>query len=581
VTTRRRLARTTIAGAAALALVSCQGSLANWPEEWSYAPEQRTVVAYRGMVVSTDSLASRAGVEILRRGGNAVDAAVAVMFALAVVNPEAGNLGGGGFMVVRMADDTVAALDFREKAPLAATRDMFLDERGEATDESLVGHLAAGVPGTPMGMWEAHGRFGTRLWEELLDPAIRLAEGFVVTPRFLEALDGEMVADLSRFPASAATFLPQGAPPVLGSTFRQPELAETLRRIRADGADGFYRGRTAELLVEEMKRGGGLISKEDLEQYDARWREPVRFGYRGYTVLSMPPSSSGGVTLAQSANILETFDLSTLRWHSAREIHLIAEAWKRAFADRNHYLTDPDFAAMPIDVLTSDEYARMRASSIGDRATPSAAVEPAVEGFAAPREGMHTTHLSIVDRFGNAVAITTTLNSWYGSKVTVTGAGFVLNNEMDDFTSRPGTPNQYGLVQGEANAVTPGKRMLSAMTPTVVMDPQGKLFMVTGTPGGPTIITTVFQTISNVIDHGMALGSAVVAPRVHHQHLPDRIEYEAGGLPPEVVAELRAMGHTVSEESGYSGDVQAILIRPDGALEGFSDPRQGGRALGY
>jgi gamma-glutamyltranspeptidase/glutathione hydrolase len=556
------------------------------------------VLANRGMVVSTDSLASRVGVEILRRGGNAVDAAVAVMFALAVVNPEAGNLGGGGFMVVRMADDTVAALDFREKAPLGATRTMYLDERGEVTDKSLVGHLASGVPGTPMGMWEAHSRFGTRLWDELVDPAIRLAEGFVVTPRYLDGLDADMVGDLSRFPASAATYLPNGAAPELGATFRQPELAETLRRIRDHGAEGFYRGRTADLLVEEMERGGGLISHRDLEEYEALWREPIRFTYRDYTVFSMPPSSSGGVTIAESANILETFDLGALRWHSAREIHLLAEAWKRAFADRNHYLTDPDFATMPIDVLTSDEYAQLRASSIGDQATPSIAVEPGVEEFvglalagdfpgnrsgnrAGPREGMHTTHISIVDRFGNAVAITTTLNSLFGSKVTVTGAGFVLNNEMDDFTARPGTPNQFGLVQGERNAVEPGKRMLSAMTPTVVLDPQGKLFMVTGTPGGPTIITSVLQTLSNVIDHGMTLGRAVVAPRVHHQHLPDRIEYEPAGLPASVVEELRALGHTVREDSGLSGDVQAILVRSDGVIEGFSDPRRGGKAIGY
>jgi gamma-glutamyltranspeptidase/glutathione hydrolase len=307
----------------------------------------------------------------------------------------------------------------------------------------------------------------------------------------------------------------------------------------------------------------------------------------------MPPSSSGGVTLAQAANILETFPLPELRWHSAREIHLLAEAWKRAFADRNHYLTDPDFAPMPLDVLTSDEYARARASSIGERATPSAEVTPGVEAFAgtglaaaprptaALREGMNTTHLSVVDRFGNAVAITTTINSLFGSGVTVTGAGFLLNNEMDDFSARPGTPNQFGLVQGERNAIEPGKRMLSAMTPTVVLDPRGELFLVTGTPGGPTIITTVLQVLSNVVDHGMTVGRAVVAPRVHHQHLPDRIEFEPGGLPPDVVAELRALGHTVREDRGYSGDVQAIRVRPDGALEGFSDPRRGGRAIGY
>jgi gamma-glutamyltranspeptidase/glutathione hydrolase len=542
------------------------------------------------MVVSTDSIASQVGVDVLRAGGNAVDAAIAVMFALAVVTPEAGNLGGGGFMVAHIAGGTPVALDFREKAPLAATPSMFLDSLGEVTDKSLVGHLAAGVPGTPMGMWEAHRRHGTRPWAELVEPAIRLAEGFPVTARYLEQLDGDMAEELSRFPASAAAFLPDGRAPELGATFSQPDLAATLRRIRDAGAEGFYRGPTADLLVEEMRRGGGLITHEDLEQYEAKWREPVRFGYRGYSVLSMPPSSSGGVTLAQTANILETFPLPELRWHSAREIHLLAEAWRRAFADRNHYLTDPDFAAMPLDVLVSDDYARTRAASIDDRATPSTTVEPGVEAFLgtelaavseAPPEGLHTTHLSVVDRLGNAVAITTTINSLFGSKVTVAGAGFVLNNEMDDFSARPGTPNQFGLVQGERNAVEPGKRMLSAMTPTVVLDPEGKLFLVTGTPGGPTIITTVLQTISNIVDHGMSLGQAVVAPRIHHQHLPDRIEYEPGGLPDDVVEELRAMGHTVREDRGFSGDVQAIRIGPDGVIEGFSDPRRGGRAIGY
>ncbi|MSR36821.1 MAG: gamma-glutamyltransferase [Gemmatimonadetes bacterium] len=530
------------------------------------------------MVVTTDSIASQAGVDVLRAGGNAVDAAVAVMFALAVVNPEAGNLGGGGFMVARMADGTTAALDFREKAPLAATRDMYLDERGDVTDRSLVGHLAVGVPGSPMGMWEAHRRFGTRTWAELLEPAIALAEGFPVRPRFLESLDAEMIGDLTRFPASAASFLVDGHAPEVGTTLRQPDLAETLRRISDQGADGFYRGRTADLLVAEMQNGGGLITHDDLEQYAAAWRDPIRFQYRGYSVLSMPPSSSGGTTLAESANILETFPLPSLPWHSAREIHLLAEAWKRAFADRNTYLTDPDFAPMPIDALTSDDYAKELAGSIGERATPSFEVRSGAEG--APPEGMQTTHFSIVDGSGNAVAITTTLNSWYGSKVTVTGAGFVLNNEMDDFTSKPGTPNQFGLVQGEKNTIEPGKRMLSAMTPTVVLDPQGQLFMVLGTPGGPTIITSVLQTLSNVIDHGMALGSAVVAPRVHHQHLPDRIDYEPGGLPPDVITELRALGHEVGD-GGFSGDVQAIRVRPDGTMEGFSDPRMGGRAIGY
>ncbi|HSM05238.1 MAG TPA: gamma-glutamyltransferase, partial [Longimicrobiales bacterium] len=341
----------------------------------------------------------------------------------------------------------------------------------------------------------------------------------------------------------------------------------------------------------EMERGGGLITREDLAGYRAAWRDPVSFGYRGYTILSMSPSSSGGITMAEGANILEGWELSGMAFDGAERVHLMAEAWRRAYADRNHYLGDPDYVEMPLDVLASDEYAGSRRSTVDPTtATPSEAVTPGVEAFLGREattanggddEGEHTTHFSIVDAQGNAVAVTTTINSWYGSKVTVTGAGFVLNNEMDDFSAKPGTPNQFGLVQGERNAIEPGKRMLSAMTPTIVLDPAGGLFMVTGTPGGSTIITTTFQTISNVVDHGMDVSRAVLAPRVHHQHLPDQIFYEAGGLSPEVVSRLEAMGHTVVERGDVSGDVQAILVLPDGTLTGQSDPRRGGRAIGY
>jgi len=544
------------------------------------------------MVATTDELASAVGVDVLQAGGNAVDAAVAVSLALAVVNPEAGNIGGGGFMVVRMADGTAAALDYREKAPGAAHRDMFLDEEGNLTDRSVVGHLASGVPGTVMGLWEAHQRFGLLPWADLVEPSVALARGFPVRDRFLNSLGESMVEALSAFPASAAQFLPDdGAPPAVGDTLRQAELATTLERVRDQGPDGFYAGETADLIVAEMARGGGLITHEDLASYTAAWREPVRIGYRGYTLLSMPPSSSGGITMAEGANILEGYDLGALPFDGAERVHRMAEAWRRAFADRNHYLGDPDFVEMPVEELTSDAYAAFRRASIaGDRATPSAAVGPGVEDFVgtapqettgAEREGEHTTHFSIVDGDGNAVAVTTTINSWYGSKVTVAGAGFVLNNEMDDFAAKPGTPNQFGLVQGERNAVEAGKRMLSAMTPTVVLDSSGELFMVTGTPGGATIITTTFQTISNVIDHGMNVSQAVLAPRIHHQHLPDQIFYEAGGLSEAVVAELESMGHTVVERGGVSGDVQAILVAPDGTLTAHSDPRRGGRAIGY
>ena len=551
-----------------------------FPEGWAFGVNDAPVSAANGMVVSTDEYASQAGIDVLRAGGNAVDAAIAVQFALAVVNPEAGNIGGGGFMVLRTADGQRAAIDYREKAPLAATRDMFLDEAGNLTDKSVVGHLAAGVPGTVSGMWEVHQRYGTMEWTELLEASVRLADGFRVRPRFLNSLSATMVEALAAFPASAAQFLPRdGQPPLVGDTLRQPDLAATLRRIQAEGPDGFYRGRTADLIVAEMQRGGGIISHEDLATYQAAWRDPIAFTYRGHTVLSMPPSSSGGATMAEMANILEGYDLASMGFGSPEMVHLYAEAWRRAYADRNHYLADPDFIDMPLERMTSAGYASERASTISlTAATSSADVGPGMEG--GPDEGENTTHFSIVDSDGNAVSVTTTINSWYGSKVTVTGAGFVLNNEMDDFAAKPGTPNQFGLVQGENNAVGPGKRMLSAMTPSIVLAPDGGLRMVTGTPGGSTIITTVFQTIANVLDHGMNVVQAVNAPRVHHQHLPDQIFYETNGLTPATVAALEAMGHTVVERDGVSGDVQAILI-VDGLLTAWSDPRRGGVAIGY
>lgn len=573
------------AGATALGLVlalhqgACErGGL--FPAGWPYPDDATPVVVRRAMVVSTDDYATEVGIEVLRAGGNAVDAAVAVHFALAVVNPAAGNIGGGGFMVLRTADGTTAALDFREKAPLAATRDMFLDSLGELTDRRLVGHLASGVPGSVAGMWEAHRRFGSLPWAELLEPAVELARGFEVTERFLGWFEPEQVRGLARFPASAAQFLPRGGePPALGDTLRQPDLAATLERIRDLGPDGFYRGTTADLIVAEMERGGGLITHEDLASYAAVWREPVSFSYRNHTVISMPPPSSGGVTLALIANMLAAHDLRALGYGSPELVHLYAETWKRAYADRNEYLADLDFVDVPLALLTSPAYAAERAASISpSAATPSELVRPGLDG--PEPESESTTHFSIVDERGNAVAVTTTLNSWFGSKVTVAGAGFLLNNEMDDFSARPGSPNQYGLVQGERNAIEPGKRMLSAMTPTIVLAPDGSVRMITGTPGGSTIITTVFQTIANVLDFGMNAAQAVNAPRVHHQHLPDELVYERGGLERSTVRALEALGHRVVERRGVSGDAQVIVVE-DSVLTGWSDPRRGGRASGY
>ncbi len=548
-----------------------------FPDTWRYSADDAPVAVEHAVVVTTDGVASEIGAEIMRRGGNAVDAAVAVALALAVVNPEAGNIGGGGFMVVRMADGTVQALDYREKAPLAATRDMFLDDEGNVTDKSMVGHLASGVPGSVMGMWEAHRRFGTLPWADLVEPAASLADGFEVHPRFRRNITSSLQG-LRRFPETAATYLPEGRIVELGETFRQPELAATLRRIRDQGVEGFYGGETADLIVAEMERGGGLITHRDLDEYQAVWRDPIEFTYREHTIFSMPPSSSGGATMAEMANILEHHDLGALPWHSGEMVHLLAEAWKRSYADRNAYLADADFVDIPLELMTSKAYAAERGADISDTATPSADIGP---GLGAPAEGENTTHISVIDADGNAVAVTTTLNSWFGSKVIVTGAGFVLNNEMDDFTAKPGVPNQYGLVQGANNAVGPGKRMLSAMTPTVVLRPDGALFLVAGSPGGATIITSVFQTIVNVVDYGMNVAQAVNAPRVHHQHLPDQIRFEEGGLLPGVVSDLEARGHALSERSGVSGDVEAIMVMPDGTLEAAADPRRGGAAVGW
>ena len=557
-----------------------------FPDGWPFAAEDAPVTATEGMVASTDEFASRVGIEILAAGGNAVDAAVATGLALAVVNPEAGNLGGGGFMMIRLADGTVFAQDHREKAPLAATRDMYLDEDGNVTDLSVRGHLAAGVPGTVSGLWEAHRRFGALEWTDVVQPSIDLAHGFEVTTRLVSTLDAAQDG-IRAFPHSARIFLPGDAVPGIGDTFAQPDLAAVLTRLRDQGPDDFYRGETAVLIVAEMERGGGIITLEDLDRYETVWREPVAFDYRGYTVHSMPPPSSGGLTMAAIANILERWDLGAMGWNSPETIHVMAESFRRAYADRNEYLADPDFVELPADEFLSEAYADRRAATISmEHATPSAEVNPGIDAFL--DEG-HTTHYAVVDSEGNAVAVTTSINSWYGGKVVVDGAGFFLNNTMDDFAAKPGTPNQFGLVQGERNAIGPGKRMLSAMSPTIVEDADGDLFLVTGTPGGATIITTVLQSIFNVVDHGMNVVQAVHAPRVHHQHLPDLVFHEYGGLPAATAGALEALGHTVRERDpgppdayftgGMSGDLQLIMAMPDGTLTGWSDPRRGGRTF--
>jgi len=536
---------------------------------WPYLGKARVTNAAKAMVVSGSPIASEVGREILQQGGNAVDAAVAVGFALAVVHPEAGNIGGGGFMIIRPREGSVQALDYRETAPAGASRDMY---RAAGEDASVTGHLSVGVPGAVAGLIEAHRRFGRLPFASVIGPAIRLANDGFVVDEYRSSSIGEDSARLVLFPASRATFLPNGRPPIPGTTFNQPELGATLEAIRDSGAAGFYGGWVADLIVAEMKRGDGIITHQDLASYRAIWRDPVEISYRGYTVYSMPPASSGGVTMGEILNIMEAFG-PLPPFGSATLMHREAEAMRRAFTDRNTYLGDPGFVHNPVDRLLSKAYAAELQKQIGEQASVTPRFDPAVPG------GSSTTHYSVIDADGNAVSCTTTLNNSYGSAVTVTGAGFLLNDEMDDFATSPGEPNMYGLVQGEANAIARGKRMLSAMTPSIVLDPRKELYLVVGTPGGPRIITMVYHVISNVIDHRMALPDAVVAPRMHHQGLPDSLQVEAGGFLPETLDSLRSRGHGVAA-GGYWGDVEAIIRTPAG-WQGVSDPRRGGGGAGY
>lgn len=550
-------------------------SYRNVPPTWELLERTEVARASQAMVVTEHPIASQVGARILHAGGNAVDAAIAVAFALAVVHPTAGNLGGGGFMVYRSADGDVVSLDFRERAPGGATRDMYLDSAGQVTELGITGHLASGVPGSVAGLTAAHSRYGSLPLTEVMAPAIDLASGGFALDNYRAGTFSDTKVELfQRFEGSRRKFLANGAPPGMGTLFVQPDLARTLETIAREGAAGFYSGRIADLIVAEMERGGGLITLEDLRDYQVAWREAIAVNYRGYTVFSMPPASSGGVTMGETFNILDGYD-SLPTFGSAGQVHLVAEAMRRAFIDRNQDLGDPDFVDLPLDRLLSTDYAAELRATIDES---RASVTP--EFGTQLREGDNTTHFSVVDSDGNAVSITTTLNSSFGSAVVVEGAGFLLNNEMDDFTSAVGQANQFGLIQGEANAIEPGKRMLSAMTPTVVVDPEGRLFMVLGAPGGPRIITAVTQVISNVIDHGMTLVEAVGAPRIHHQALPDRIYYEPGALQDRTVRRLRSMGHEVSERTSHIGIISAIMAVP-GGWEGVADPRGGGRPAGY
>jgi gamma-glutamyltranspeptidase/glutathione hydrolase len=537
-----------------------------FPPGWEFSPGEPATFAEHGMVVSMSREASEVGAEIMKEGGNAVDAAVATGFALAVTYPSAGNIGGGGFMNIRMADGRTATLDYREIAPLAATHDMYV-ENGKLTNKSKIGYLASGVPGSVAGMAEALRKYGTMPLSKVMGPAIRLAKnGYVITGSRSTTCN----ATIARFEGKDL-FCPNGKPLQNGTRFVQPDLARTLQLIAEQGPRAFYEGEIADSLVADERRGGGIITKEDLRRYKPIWRDPIRSTYRGYTLFTMPPSSSGGITMTETLNILENF-APLPPPGSTRYAHLLAEALRRSFTDRNEKLGDPAFVKVPLDQLTDKAYARTLAAQID---LNHASKTPA---FAARGEENNTTHYSVVDAHGNAVATTTTLNGGYGSGVWIRGGGFFMNNEMDDFAAQPGQPNMFGLVQGEVNAVQPGKRMLSAMSPTIVLDPQGKLLLVTGAAGGPTIITATMEIILNVIEQHMTLADAMRAPRLHHQGLPDQLDFEPNGLTVAVQDSLKAMGHTLGTRGLATAN--SIMCVP-GGLQGVGEPRSGGVAVGY
>jgi gamma-glutamyltranspeptidase/glutathione hydrolase len=535
------------------------------------------LIADSAMVVSAHPLGSQVGADIMKKGGNAIDAAIATHFALSVAFPAAGNIGGGGFMVIRLKDGSTATLDFREKAPAAATTDMYLDSAGNVIEGlSLRGHLASGVPGSVDGMVEAHAKYGSLPWKDLLQPAIDLAlNGYVLTERAANDING-LQQDLEKYNTVKPEFLMR--PWAKGDTIRWIDMGHTLERIRDNGRAGFYEGKTAEDLVAEMQRGKGLITLEDLKNYKSVWRDPVVATYKNYKVIAMGPPSSGGLCVVQLLKAVEPLPLKDWGFNTPKTVHAMVEAERRIYADRAKYMGDPDFFKVPVAELIDGKYVADRMANFNpEKATPSTEISAGnIPGY----ESEETTHFSVVDKDGNAVAVTTTLNLWFGNKVVVAGSGFFMNDEMDDFSSKPGVPNVFGVTGGVANKIEPNKRMLSAMSPTIV-EKDGKLHMVVGSPGGSTIITSVFQVILNVVEHGMGMQAAVDARRVHSQWLPDAVIPEKGALKKEDSLDLVGLGHKLMPRPNI-GRVDAILVLPNGKLEGGADrTRSDDEARGY
>jgi gamma-glutamyltranspeptidase/glutathione hydrolase len=582
---KSNIAQLLLAGSLIVAFVSVPGSqLFSEVPRVALAAAREPVRAQHGIVASTNESASHVGVEIMKRGGNAIDAGIAVAFALAVTHPAAGNLGGGGFMMIRLKNGKTTAIDYREMAPAAATRNIYLDKDGnliEGEGGSLVGYRAAGVPGTVRGMELALKKYGSGKlsWAQLIEPARRLAQGFTVTSNLARSLRGSSDY-LSQYPETKRIYLNGGKFYNEGEIFRQPELAATFARLQRSGPNEFYRGQTAKLIVDDVKRHQGLITLADMGNYVAKERQPVKGTYRGYEIISMPPPSSGGAVLIEMLNILEGFELGKLNSGSAERYHLMTEAMRRAFADRAEFMGDSDFVKVPVAGLIDKSYAgKLRSTINAGRASTSVEVSA---GRPTGYESEETTHFTVVDAEGNAVANTYTLNNSYGSAAVAKGTGIILNDEMDDFAAKPGTPNMYGLIQGERNAVAPRKRPLSAMTPTFVLRKDGSLWFTVGSPGGPTIINTALCVITNVVDYDMNIQQAIDFPRIHHQWLPDELVFEPNGLSADAQKGLEAFGHKLARPRTL-GEAQGVMIDvKTGSRLGATDPRRSdGLAIGY